>query len=498
MINKLLKTVCYLLILLPMCAYAGAIKVTNIQILKSVTSTRVIFSLNQPTENEVFTLDHPNRLVVDFDNASLTPQLRASLDKVNFGKSHIKAIRSGHPEEGILRLVFDLDMPINISRYPTTGEDLNFSRLIVDFSSVLLKANVAAVKQEHVPKEIESLLARHAARNPASSVSTTAKTVRYNRSEPPSIVAQLIKQAGFRPGYKAEPVARKVVLVEKKKIVEPALAETVSSPLPNPVETASRIQPTTVMPSIEKPPVIAALPRPAPRRFLVVVDAGHGGKDPGTIGRHGTKEKDVVLAIAVHLAALINSQPHMRAVLTRDGDYFVKLRERLSLAQEGKADLFVAIHADSFLDNKFKGVSVYALSPRGATSEAARWLAKRDNYSELGQVDFGELGDKSYQLRSVLIDLAQTATNKDSLRLGNKVLSSLGKVTRLRYVRVEQAPFVVLKSPAIPSILIETGFLSNPTEESRLSEKGYRHKLAQAILDGIHHYMESSVRQTSA
>lgn len=226
------------------------------------------------------------------------------------------------------------------------------------------------------------------------------------------------------------------------------------------------------------------------RPIIIVIDPGHGGKDPGAIGENGTKEKNVVLAISRRLAGLINQQPHFHAVLTRQGDYFVPLRNRLQLARKGKADLFIAIHADSYFNVKAQGVSVYALSERGASSEAARWLAKRENYSELGRIDLSELSDRSYMLRSVLIDLAQTATIHDSLRLGNTLLDSLEAVTKLHYMRVEQAPFVVLKSPDIPSVLVETGFLSNLAEEQRLRDPLYQDKIAHALLIGIQRYLK--------
>lgn len=230
--------------------------------------------------------------------------------------------------------------------------------------------------------------------------------------------------------------------------------------------------------------------KPAPHRIVIVIDPGHGGKDPGAIGSLGTREKTVVLKIANHLANLINHQSNMHAVLTRNGDYFVGLRDRIALARKGKADLFISIHADSFLGNTSNGVSVYALSRRGATSEAARWLAKRENYSELGGVNLTGLDDQSHLLRSVLIDLAQTATTRDSLLLGGSLLNSLNNVTTLHYTRVEQAPFVVLKSPDIPSVLIETGFISNPNEEKRLRDADYQNKIAIALFDGIQSYLK--------
>lgn len=224
------------------------------------------------------------------------------------------------------------------------------------------------------------------------------------------------------------------------------------------------------------------------RPITVVIDPGHGGKDSGAVGPSGTKEKDVVLSIAKQLAELINEQPNMHAVLTRDSDYFISLHDRLVSARRGKADLFVAIHADSYFNKNANGASIYALSQHGATSIAARWLAQRDNYSELGGVDLGDLEDQSYLLRSVLIDLAQTTTSRDSMRLGGSLLQALDDVVKLHYARVEQAPFMVLKSPDIPSILVETGFISNTKEEKRLRDKYYQHKIAMALLDGIMTY----------
>ncbi|MBX3708192.1 MAG: N-acetylmuramoyl-L-alanine amidase [Gammaproteobacteria bacterium] len=225
------------------------------------------------------------------------------------------------------------------------------------------------------------------------------------------------------------------------------------------------------------------------RIFIVVVDAGHGGKDSGALGISGTKEKDVVLNIAKKLMKEINACPHMRAILTRDGDYYVPLRKRLMLARKSKADLFIAIHADAYFDNDAAGASVFALSQHGASSEAARWLAQRDNYSELGRVELDSLSDRDPMLRSVLVDLAQTATIQDSILLGNNILDRLDNVSSLHYTHVERAPFVVLKSPDIPSILVETGFLTNPKEERRLIDPAYQGKIAKALRQGISQYV---------
>lgn len=242
-------------------------------------------------------------------------------------------------------------------------------------------------------------------------------------------------------------------------------------------------------------PKIPPLPLPIPEkntskpeRFTVVIDAGHGGKDSGALGKRGTQEKAVVLAISKLLAERINQTEHMRAILTRNGDYYIPLRQRLRLARRGDADIFIAIHADAYFENNATGASVYALSKHGATTEAARWLAQSNNYTELGDVQFDRLQDNSVILRSVLIDLAQTTTIRDSLLLGSKVLESLDDMSPLHFKRVQQAPFVVLKSPDIPSILIETGFITNRREEKRLRTQAYQRQLAEAIYKGIHHY----------
>ena len=221
------------------------------------------------------------------------------------------------------------------------------------------------------------------------------------------------------------------------------------------------------------------------RKVVVVIDPGHGGKDPGAIGPRGIQEKNVVMAIARDLYQLVQKEPGMTAVMTRDGDYYLTLRERLQKARRNRADIFVAIHADIFKYTRSQGSSVYALSLKGATSEAARWLAAKDNYSELGSVD---LHGKDDVLRSVLIDLSQKATITSSLHLGSALLHEMGLLGPLHSGKVEQARFVVLKSPDIPSVLVETGFLSNPIEVKKLTSRGYQQQLAQSIMRGLREY----------
>lgn len=226
------------------------------------------------------------------------------------------------------------------------------------------------------------------------------------------------------------------------------------------------------------------------KKWTIMVDAGHGGKDTGARGINGLEEKEVVLSIARKLVAELNRDARFHAVMTRQSDYFVPLRDRVKLAHKANADLFIAIHADAYFNAHATGISVYALSRHGATSEAARWLAQRNNYSEFDGNELGSLHDQSPIVRSILIDLVQTATIQNSIRFGNKVLDSLETISSLHYSHVEQAPFMVLKSPDIPSILVETGYISNPIEERLLADDAYRSRLAHALYLGILNYMK--------
>lgn len=222
------------------------------------------------------------------------------------------------------------------------------------------------------------------------------------------------------------------------------------------------------------------------RDLVIAVDAGHGGEDPGAIGRRGTYEKDVVLAIARRLADDINREPGMRAVLVRDGDYFLSLQQRVAIARQHRADLFISIHADAFKNPNARGSSVYVLSQKGATDEAARWLAARENAADL--VGGVSLDDKDDMLASVLLDLSQNASIGASLEVGEFVLNRLGGVNRLHKTSVQQAGFVVLKAPDIPSILVEAAFISNLEEEQRLRDGRYQAQLSAALMNGVREY----------
>lgn len=223
--------------------------------------------------------------------------------------------------------------------------------------------------------------------------------------------------------------------------------------------------------------------------MIIAIDPGHGGRDPGAIGRKGTREKDVTLAVAKKIKTLVNNTPGFKAVLTRERDQFVVLRNRVKKAREHQADLFLSLHADSFHNPSARGASVYALSLNGASSEAARLIAEKENASDL--IGGISLDDKDELIASVLLDLSQTATIQDSLELGSDVLRHMGKISRLNNKAVQQAEFAVLKAPDMPSILVETAFISNPKEERNLRSSKYQQKMAKAIFNGIKAHIKS-------
>lgn len=244
--------------------------------------------------------------------------------------------------------------------------------------------------------------------------------------------------------------------------------------------------PAAAAPEPARPVRAAHAPPESGRDVVIAIDAGHGGVDPGAIGKGGTREKDVVLHIARDLAERINREPGMRAVLIRDGDYFLAHRQRMAKARAAKADMFVSIHADSVGNPTVSGSSVYILSTKGASDEQARWLAERENAADLkGGIS---LDDKDNTLASVLLDLSQSASITSSMHAAERVLRTLNTVNEVRKPKVQQAGFLVLKSPDIPSMLVETAFISNPGDERRLRQDGYRTKLAEAIFRGVHDY----------
>ncbi|WP_317850981.1 N-acetylmuramoyl-L-alanine amidase [Pseudomonas sp. BF-R-26] len=265
-------------------------------------------------------------------------------------------------------------------------------------------------------------------------------------------------------------------------------ADAAPIPVPTNVVTVAPVPVTPVDPPVKLPPAPAGK-----RDIIVVIDAGHGGEDPGASGSRGQREKDVVLAIARELQRQVNGMKGFRAELTRTGDYFIPLRGRTEIARKKGADLFVSIHADAAPSAAAFGASVFALSDRGATSETARWLADSENRSDLiGGAGNVSLDDKDRMLAGVLLDLSMTASLTSSLNVGQKVLSNIGRVTPLHKQRVEQAGFMVLKSPDIPSILVETGFISNANEASKLAAANHQQALARSISSGVRQFFQQN------
>jgi len=281
----------------------------------------------------------------------------------------------------------------------------------------------------------------------------------------------------------AEPQEQDPLIALLQKKPEPATRTRGTAP-----DTASKTTPPRTD--------LAAINRKPERKqtITVAIDAGHGGKDPGAIGPQGTMEKNITLSIARKLKAKIDKEPGMRAVLIRDGDYFIPLAGRRTKARQANADLFVSIHADAAPRKEAHGASIYALSENGATSTTASWLAKKEN--EVDLIGGVKLDDKDRYLKQTLIDLSMNATINDSVRLANHVLGEIGTISHLHKKNVEQAGFAVLKSPDIPSVLVETAFISNRVEEAKLNSESHQNKLVDAISSGLKRYFNSKSWQT--
>ncbi|HSM99317.1 MAG TPA: N-acetylmuramoyl-L-alanine amidase [Gallionella sp.] len=309
--------------------------------------------------------------------------------------------------------------------------------------------------------------------------------------KPQLFILKPVAEYGYRlvlDVYPAHPLDPLMALLEHPKTSTAAASSAIAIAQPAEEAPADDKPQTPEVANIDRSPpgAIPGLPEMRARTLIIAIDAGHGGEDPGARGRHGSREKNVTLAIARKVKELVDKEPNMRGVLIRDGDYFIPLIGRVAKARKMSADLFISIHADAFIKAKARGSSVFALSEHGATSTAARWLAKKENEADLiGGVN---IAVKDPYLARTLLDLSQTATISDSMKLAKHVLNELGDINDLHRGRVEQAGFAVLKSPDIPSILVETAFISNPSEERRLNDNNYQMKLAHAILGGIKSY----------
>lgn len=364
------------------------------------------------------------------------------------------------------RLVFDLSGPVQHSVFTLTAPD----RLVIDINGATLGAPLSV-----------------------STSNTPITSVRSAQRTPTDLrVVVDLKKAVSPKSFTLAPNAqygnRLVVDLYDQEADAIAASNPTPPPTPQPPATTPAVPVTPAQPAIKLPPA------PSGKRDIVVaIDAGHGGEDPGASGSRGQHEKDIVLDIAKELQRQINAEKGYRAELTRTGDYFIPLRKRTEIARKKGADLFVSIHADAAPSKAAFGASVFALSDRGATSETARWLADTENRSDLiGGAGNVSLDDKDRMLAGVLLDLSMTATLSSSLNVGQKVLGNMGRVTPLHKQRVEQAGFMVLKSPDIPSILVETGFISNANEAAKLATRSHQQALARSIHTGVRQFFQQN------
>jgi len=418
-------------LLLSLCTTAMARQATlkDVRLWASNDKTRVVFDLSDGTQPKLFMLEDPLRLVVDVPDTRTAASVRDQMA----GSGLVKQIRSGVRHRTDVRLVLDLEERVSPESFMLPPDADHGYRLVVD----LREGNVGASNQ----------------------VATNDGDTTRNKSKARTNQASDAAHESAADNNAA------------------AMAQ---------VSDASTAQ--SQSPAKSKP--VARKPEQPSRDIVIVIDAGHGGKDPGAHGPGGTYEKDVVLQIARRLGAMVDAQPNMRAVLTRSGDRYIGLRQRMVEARKAKADLFISIHADAAPGGVHaSGASVYALSHHGATSEHARWLARRENAADL--VGGVSLKDKDDGLASFMLDLSQSASIEASLDAGRRVLEQLGDLGSLHKAEIQQAGFMVLKSPDIPSFLVETAFISNPAEERRLKTAGYQKKLARAMLQGINGYFAS-------
>lgn len=358
------------------------------------------------------------------------------------------------------RVVFDLSGPVRHNVFALSNPD----RLVVDFADARLATSIPALDHSSLVSSV-----RAAPRNQGD---LRVVFGLKGRAQPKTFLLQPNAQYGHR------------LVVDLFQTGGPSVGAVNQAAAPVDAEPRSAADRSKVRPEQAAAPVTGS----RPRELVIAIDAGHGGEDPGAIGPRKTREKDVVLAIARRLEALVRQERGMRPVMIRDGDYYLGLRQRTQKARAAKADLFVSIHADAAASNGSvaTGSSVYTLSERGATTEAARWLAERENAADL--IGGVSLDDKDNLLASVLLDLSQAATNEASMEVAHGILGELSRIGRVHKSQVEQAGFVVLKSPDIPSVLVETAFISNPSEEKRLRDARYQQSLAQAAMNGIRAY----------
>ncbi len=406
--------------------------------------SRVTLESDTPLKTTQTLVDSPPRLAVDIEGMALNAALRELVGKVQASDPNIAGIRVGQFNPNTVRLVIDLKRPIAPQVFTLQPVAAYAHRLVLD----LYPAQAL--------DPLEQLIQERSGSKPAMPPSPPAK------SAPNDPLGDLIAQQG-------QPAAKPPAPITRKQDMAPPGSTSVDSPNHPPRATA---------------------PASTDRLIVIALDPGHGGEDPGAVGPGGTREKDVVLKIAKMLrdqinASTVNGNP-MRAFMTRDADFFVPLHVRVQKARRVQADLFVSIHADAFFTPQASGASVFALSHGAASSSAARWMAQKENKADLiGGIN---LGAQDAQVQRAMLEMSTDAQIKDSLNLGNSLLREMGSVGRLHKPRVEQAGFAVLKAPDIPSVLVETAFISNPAEEEKLRSEAYQQKMTDALMRGILNY----------
>lgn len=419
---------------------ASAASIVAVRVWPAADYTRVTLESDRPLAAKHFLVEGPDRLVIDIDGLELSPGLRELLGKIKPDDPYIAGVRVGQNQPRVVRIVLDLKQVVAPQIFTLEPVAAYKHRLVFDLYPQQERDPLLALIREKEQAETQA-----------------AQAVQDALGELIGRVDRPTLPAGSPP-----PPAR------------PAA----SAPPPPPLNTPAPPPP---------PPPLAINQNKLDRLIVIALDPGHGGEDPGAIGPSGLREKDVVLAVALKLRDRLNSNPNIRVMMTRDGDFFVPLHERVRKARRVQADLFVSIHADAFITPQARGASVFALSQGGASSTAARWMADKENRADLvGGVN--TVAVKDAEVMRAMLDMSTAAQIKDSLKLGSEVLGQIGKVGRLHKKAVEQAGFAVLKAPDVPSILVETAFISNPEEEAKLRDPEYQTQLVEALATGIARY----------
>lgn len=463
-------------------AYAAPM-VTAARVWPADDYTRITLETTEPVQHAIQRLTNPDRLVLDLELADLNAALKSINDKLLASDPYIKAIRLGKFKPGTVRLVIDLKTDIRHEVLILKPVASYKHRLVLDIYPAHDQL-MAMLEQKKNTQQASSETAPHAptVSEKPTELNKTPDTPTHSGQEDTAAVST---GGGYDPAQdspKDTTVPAQVSQPDKVNTDAPAAVVT-----PEKQANAQAVSEPQASPPEEAPMQDKQYDG---RTITIAIDAGHGGEDPGARGASGTHEKHVTLAVAKKLKAKIDAEPNLRGVLVRDGDYFIPLGGRVTKARKLKADIFISIHADAFTKPEARGSSVFALSEKGATSASARYLAKKENESDL--IGGVSLNVKDPQLAKTLLDLSQTATINDSLKLGKSVLMQIGEINSLHKKHVEQAGFAVLKSPDIPSILVETAFISNPDEERRLNDEAYQHKMAESILAGLKKYINTN------